>query len=121
MPMLADTKISSPSGQEQRLAQLLGEAAGDGRGVAVLAGRRHDHELVATEATERLARFEPLEEPGRDLLQHDVADGVALGVVDHLEAVEVEEEHGHPTAVGAHPVERLLDALPQQEPVGQTR
>ena len=54
-----------------------------------------------------------------DLLQHDVADGVAAGVVDLLEAVEVAEQHrrlaARPTTVGADGVEALEDLVAVQQ------
>jgi hypothetical protein len=36
-----------------------------------------------------------VEEPLTDRLEQPVASGVAQGLVDHLEPVEVEEQHGH--------------------------
>ena len=57
----------------------------------------------------------------RDLEQHPVADGVAEAVVDGLEVVEVDEQHGHPGAFAQVPGDRVAHALVEQGPVGQVR
>ena len=53
--------------------------------------------------------------------QQLVADRVAERVVDGLEPVEVEEQHGDVAAARAGPGGGLLEALAQADPVGQTR
>src|ERR671938_471588 len=50
--------------------------------------------IVAAEAGDRVVRAQGGLQPARDRLQQLVAAGVAERVVDHLEAVDVEEEHG---------------------------
>ena len=59
----------------------------------------------------------------RQALGHDleqaVADIVAQGVVDVLEAIEVDEHHGEPRAVARRRVDRLLQAVVQQRAVGE--
>ena len=55
-----------------------------------------DDELVATEAADQILWTERPTEPLSDLKQHDVADAVALSVIDELESVEVDEQDsGH--------------------------
>ena len=59
-------------------------------------------ELVAAEAGHGVARPRSTLRCGRATAhQQLVADRVAEAVVDHLEAVEVEEEHGEEVAVAA--------------------
>ena len=53
-----------------------------------------DRELVAPEPGERVAPAQSLLEPPADRDQELVAGGVPQAVVDDLEAVEVEEQHG---------------------------
>ena len=53
-----------------------------------------DRELVAAEARGRVGRARDLQQAGGDRLQHLVAHRVAEAVVDRLEVVEVEEDHG---------------------------
>ena len=58
-------------------------------------------------------------QPLGDLDEQEVARRVAEEVVDLLEAVEVEEEDGD--AVAARGLERVLDAIAEQRPVGEHR
>ena len=58
-----------------------------------------DGELVAAEAGERVVGAQGAAEPAADLLQEPVAVGVAEGVVDGLEVVEV-DDHQHERLVG---------------------
>ena len=62
-------------------------------GVLGLVDLEQDGELVAAEAAHQVAVAHGAAQPAGERLQHAVADGVAERVVDHLEAVEVEEEH----------------------------
>src|SRR5690606_29338463 len=69
-------------------AQMVGERE---RG---LAGgvRPYYQELFATPAGEDVVVFAGLAQSCRDLCQHAVADGVAVGVVDRLEPVDVDQQ-----------------------------
>ena len=82
--------------------------------------RQQDRELVAAEAGDDVGRAQPLAQHARDARQQAVAGGVAEGVVDGLEAVEVEHERGALGAVAAHvrevPRELLLEAAAVREP-----
>ena len=55
----------------------------------------------------------------RDRLQQLVAGFVAERVVDVLELVEIDEQHGAGVAVAAAARQQLLDAVADQRPVGQ--
>src|ERR1035437_6018603 len=71
-------------------ADLLGDHARIGRG-----GVRHDHdELLAAVAGGEVDAPDAVVERLREGGEHDVADRVALGVVDPLEVVEVDDEDG---------------------------
>src|SRR5438128_48594 len=61
-----------------------------------------------------------LEAPGH-LDEEVVADGVAERVVDHLEAVEVEEQHRHAPRPAPRPGQRLAQPVHEQAAVGQPR
>ena len=60
-------------------------------------------------------------EPARDLLDQLVAGRMAVGVVDVLEAVEVEEHHREPAAGAADPAELLVEPLAEEQAVRQPR
>ena len=80
--------------EPQRRPDRLGDLVGDRRGAVEVAVLEHHDEFVAAEARCRIAPVDrPLDPPG-DLLQHSVAGRVAAPVVDRLEPVEVDEQHG---------------------------
>ena len=60
-----------------------------------------------------------LREPLGDGGQQQVADRVAERVVDVLEAVEIEEQHGELAVPPMRAGDRLSDAIGEQRPVGQ--
>src|SRR5690606_34294737 len=58
-------------------------------------------------------------EPPGDFLQDLVADSVAIGIVDGLELVEIEEKAGTKLVITYRIMQRLLDAVEQKLAVGQ--
>ena len=79
-----------------RLAQALGDRRGaGGRDVG-----EDGEELLAADAAEQVAAAAVRRHARRHLLQHDVADGVAVAVVDRLEAVDVDHDEGDAAAGG---------------------
>jgi hypothetical protein len=56
-------------------------------------GRQQDHELLAAEARQVVDRAKPLAHRGAQRLQGLVAGGVAQGVVELLEVVDVDQPH----------------------------
>ena len=102
------------------LAHFFDRAKGEGRGVGRLCNARlHDSELIPTHARDRIGipRYEL--QPFGDHLQKLVAGGMTEGVVDILEAIEVEEVNCHDLSA---PSARQAMAKPlvEQYPVGQT-
>ena len=81
---------------------------------------QHDDELLSAPARDRVALTRERGQEPADLAQHDVAVGVAEGVVDLLEAVEVEQHDRELMceAVGAGDLggECLLEGAPVREP-----
>src|SRR5690606_14561991 len=70
-----------------------GEPGGDlARGGLVPDGRQQHRELVAAEPRDEVAGADAVGEAVRDELEEPVPDRVPEGVVDLLEAVQVEEE-----------------------------
>ena len=94
MPIEAATTNSRPSrwnGVRQRLLDALGD---HGRLAGVADVVEQERELVAAEPRDGVAGAQDGLQPPRDGDQQRVADVVAERVVDELEAVEVQEEHG---------------------------
>ena len=86
-----------------------------------LVGRRHaleQHgELVAAKPRDGIGRARALDEPLRGGLQQPVADVVAERVIDVLEVVEVDHQHGEAVLRAPRQVERVLHAVAEQAPV----
>ena len=77
----------------QRAADGFGER-GDARGVAL---RQDDEaELIARQTRQRVLRLDQPAEPARQRQQDRVADRHADGIVDLLEAVEIDHHHRRP-------------------------
>ena len=120
-PMLAVMKTSSSPaaiGLDSACERPLGVRHGVGFGVVPV---EQDQELVAAEPGDDLGRavgrFEATRHGHEDLVAHLVAEPV----VDGLEAVEVEDEHGD-RARSALPLgQRVGEAVREQRPVGQAR
>src|SRR5665648_434809 len=85
------------------------------RGVIVL---DHDDELVATGARDRSAPGGRRPQHARDMDQHVVTCRVPVPVVDLLELVEVDRQHGNP-ARGILRLDGLLQDFLHEHPVGQ--
>ena len=100
----------------ERVEDALGGLDRDLRIVDVL---EQDRELVAAEARGGVGGADARRHALGHLEQDPVAGRVAEAVVDGLEVVEVDEQHGHPDAVAQRPRDRVADALVEQRPVGQ--
>ncbi|MNS72333.1 hypothetical protein D3C72_1057400 [compost metagenome] len=88
------------------------QALGHGQGLGLRRHRRHGHELVAALPGDELAVPQRIPQMVRDAAQQLVADGVAVQVVDLLEAVQVQGEQGQGLA---RPDGRRLAAETLQE------
>ena len=64
---------------------------------------------------------EHLPQPGPDGHQRLVAGGVAEAVVDDLEPVEVDEQHGQDPVPAVEAAQRLAEPVHEQRTVGQSR
>ena len=92
----------------------------DGVRRALQRGQEH-HELIATEPRDAVHGAHGDQEPFGDLAQDRVAGGMAVRVVDLLEAVEVDEDQAGrlPRALGQG--QGLGEAIDQQVAVGESR
>jgi hypothetical protein len=76
------------------------------RGVLVEVGQQQD-ELVAADPARQVLVAQPPGQDAPDAAQHGVAGGVAHGVVDRLEVIEVHGDEGQAAADGAGPVDEV--------------
>ena len=111
MPMLAVTSASWPSrwngagqGLEHAATELLGTAGS-------LETDLDDRELVAADPRDGVGLANAGAEPLGALLEQQVADRMAQGVVDVLEAIEIEAQDRSEIAAPADARHRLLEAL----------
>ncbi|MNC25568.1 hypothetical protein D3C75_736590 [compost metagenome] len=80
---------------------------------------QQQHELVAAEAGEGVARADLRAHALGDLHQHLVADRVAQGVVDRLEAIEVDQHDRQFPRIAPGDLAALQQAVFQQRTIGQ--
>ena len=91
--MLTPTSTRSALGDLERVPHRVHDPAGDRPGaLQVGGGRQQDRELVAAQARDRVAVADAVVQALGELDQQQVADVVAKGVVDLLEAVEIEQQ-----------------------------
>jgi hypothetical protein len=97
------------------------QPVGDGLQRTVVAARVSDHrELVAADARHEIVAAQGAGEPLGHGPNQFVASRMAEGVVDVLEVIEVDVEHGSRRARAlAHLVDRGLEPLAEEDPVGQ--
>ncbi len=79
----------------------------------------HDDELIAPQSREGVLCTQQRGDPLADLDQQLVTKLVTVGIVDRLEAVQVAEHHREAELPALRLLDRLLDAVLQQHPVGQ--
>ena len=79
----------------------------------------HQHELVAAQARQGVFLAHLATQPLRHLLQELIAHGVAKGVVEVLEVVQIDEQQGAFLVAALVARQSLLQALLQQAAIGQ--
>ncbi len=100
------------------VAQTLGDPPRAVLGLDVLA---QDGELVTAEARDRVGRAHGLAHARGGLAQQLVPRRVAVGVVDDLEEVEVDEQHGHALVGGAGALDGVRQPVGEEHTVGEPR
>src|SRR5450759_1028342 len=116
----ADPHGKVPSVQLHRLLHRLEDAPchhlhlGHGCGT-----QYQESELVAPEPRSAVPGSDRRREDPPQSLQHLVPDGVPSGVVDGLEVVDVDEEHGDQCVLSGHSSQRALKSVDEQAAVRQ--
>ena len=82
---------------------------------------KHHGKLVAAQTRHAVAAAQLLADPPANLPEHLVTQGRAKRVIDRAKAVEVQDQHRHRGGLSACAPERLIDAVVQEDAVGQTR
>src|SRR6266508_3653776 len=116
----AGVDLDVAAGHRDRRGQCLQQPLGGGERVGGAAGvLDQDDELVAAEPGDGVAGpyvgAQPLGDQGEQL----VADLVSEGVVDGLERVQVQQQHGQQAAVAVQAGQGVLQPVVEQRPVGQ--
>ena len=113
-----EAQIICCHGAAQRAANVLCQ----GQGVAAIFGgavHAHEHELVTPQAGQHAIVTDETLAVVRHRREHAVAHRMALRVVDLLEAVEVNEQHGGLPALLARSVQKPLGQIHAMGAVGQ--
>jgi len=116
----AGAQLQAHAGDVERLCDRAAHGRGDRRALhRALDRAQQDRELVAAKPSDGVLLAEQLAQAGADLAQDLVAVVMAEGVVDLLEAIEVEQHHGQPVPGARGAVDGLLGARPEEHAVGQ--
>ena len=83
--------------------------------------REHDNEFIAAVATYRVRAAHGCVEPSGQSLKHLVADRMSERVVNLFEAIDVDKEHRHLSAVTPCQRDRMFQTVGQQHSIGQIR
>ena len=118
MPILAETRESRS--ERDHLDERVVDALGQRGRTGVVVGRGgNDRELVAAEPGDHVVLPNARREALRDHREQLVAGGVAQAVVDRLEVVEVDEEHGEVLAALLAQPRELRDPFGEPNAVGE--
>ena len=101
------------------LAQLIEHAGAECFRLAAAGDLRHEDQLVASEPGHGVTGARRPDQPPARLDDDGVTAGVAVGVVDGFEVVEVDQVDGDCAAAALQPLDRRGQAVGQQRPVGE--
>ena len=120
MPTLARTSSCVPADHE-RLHEQVEEALGrDHRAVHAVRLLEQDGEFVATETSRGIGGACGVTEPLGNRHQQLVTGGMTQAVVDGLEVVDVDEQHGDRVPAPRGTVESVADTIGEERSVRQT-
>ena len=112
--------VAFVAAQLQRLAEHGQQLAGDAFDLVAFGGLfQDDHEFVAAEPRHDVARAQRAAQPAADFHQQHVAGVMPQRIVDDLEAVEIDEQHGKLPLVALRGVDRAAQHLVEHFAVGQ--
>jgi hypothetical protein len=103
----------------ERVLEVVQHLAGRQLRAIDVGGRQQHRELVAAQTRNRVGGAQRAPQPRRHLLQHLIAGMMAVGVVDLLEAVQIDHEQRQPLFIAGRSQNGLLEAIVQQRAIGQ--
>ncbi len=115
----ADPDLGAHAEQGEGRLHRLNDAPGQQLGILGALDFLDDGEFVAAHAGHDVAFAHALLQPRRDFNEKLVAGQVAIAVIDHLEAVEVEAEQGQMRLMAVRAGQHPLHVLGEQGAVGQ--
>ena len=117
----ADARIDIDSGavDKDRLRENGRDLRCDSRDLGVSGTGQDQNELVAALARDEIARAQGLFQSRRDFGQHTVPGIVPEGLVDQLEAVEVEHQHRQRVLRGEGTRAMLIELAGEQHAIGE--
>ena len=109
------------AGDGDRRLQRFDDALRDRGGVRLFRRRRQQqHELVAAHARDGVDLADHAAQSQRDAIQQLVAGVMAERIVDELEAIQVEHQHGELLAIAFRVHDRLVEAVIEQHAIGKS-
>ena len=115
----ADADLGLSLAQVQRRFQCADDRPGAFERARFVGSGDQHQELVAAQPRQLVVLVDRVAQPPPDFLQHAVAERVAQGVVDFLEAIQVEQQHRASRVAGARLRERRFEQGQRMHPVGQ--
>ncbi|MNP27422.1 hypothetical protein D3C76_1203320 [compost metagenome] len=86
----------------------------------VLYVTQDQHELIARKPRHRVAATQDAFQAIGHFHQQQVATGMAVAVIDRLEAIQIEHAHGQGNVFAPRELQRLIQQVRQIGPIGQT-
>ncbi|CFN13377.1 Uncharacterised protein [Bordetella pertussis] len=105
--------------QVVKLADPRHDAIAQRGGAGLVAIPHQQHELVAADARDRRVGRRQLRQPRRHVAQQPVAGGMAVGVIDRLETIQVQVQQGELVSVAARRRHGALQREAQAEAIHQ--
>ena len=119
MPMLVEMCRSTPEILTGAFSDSMTRCATLSASAPIGRGAQHQHEFVATDAGDGVDRGDDALQASRDVVQQFIAGAMAQRIVDELEAVEIEHQHGELLLVAFRMDDRLVQPIVEQHAIGQ--
>ena len=103
----------------KRVSEIVQDFLRDGAHVGNPLHFINDHnEFIAADPPDRIRIAHTGAQTPGHLLQQLIAHRVSEAVVEVFEAIQIKKEHGHLVSVPPRPMQSVVDAIADQQPVG---